>query len=159
MAKVNVGPRISQETADWLSEKFGNRNAGAAFAIEILPSIVESTFSELRGRFEKAELGMILDVESGDLKEFLKGSPSPEIKNSVFEAFRLYPGVYEERWGVDGKALNKKLSSLSLFQELCLKLWVCWYDDPVGFDNYVVSMLLPGQDGFKALEPPKKIKK
>ncbi|BBO86742.1 hypothetical protein DSCO28_73080 (plasmid) [Desulfosarcina ovata subsp. sediminis] len=155
MAKVNVGPKISIESADWLSEKFGTRNAGAAFAIEIFPSIFESTIGELRGRFEKAELGMILDVENNDLKEFLKGSPSPEIKNSVFQAFNLYPGVYEKRWKVDGKTLNKKLSSLSLFQEFCLKLWVCWYDESVGFDSYVVSMLLPGQDGFKALEPPK----
>lgn len=152
MPKITVGPRVNEKAAEWLASKFGNRNAGATLCLESFPDLVETTLNELKGKLEKNELGMILDVEGDGLQFVLSGSlPSViAIKANVYSAFQLYPGSYEERWKVEKDVLNQKLSALSFFQEFCLKLWCCWFHDDKNsnFETYAATLLFPGQEGY-----------
>ena len=158
MPKLNVGPRIDEKTAKWYDDYFPNRNAGVTFAINFFPEIYSITLKELRGKFEKGELGMILDVENGGT-DFLLASGvamGVGVTHNIFDSFHLYPGMYEEKWEIDRKKMQNKMQSLTFFQQFCLKYWCCQFwdrSDEINLNEYISTLLKPDQEGYIAPEP------
>ena len=46
---------------------------------------------------------------------------------NVIDSFALYPGVYEEKWGVTRKELTVNLCSLTLFERVAMELWAAYF--------------------------------
>jgi len=162
MPKVNVGPRIDESAAKWYEEMFETRNAGASFVLNTFPLMYRDTLRyELTGVFTRGELCMMLDVNNGGSDFLITFGPQYTVVKSLYleisDSFDLYPGSYEDKWGTDKFPFLEKIAKLTLFQEICLKIWIAQFWDLVGeeapyTDEYVSQLLKPDQEGYV---PPK----
>lgn len=100
------------------------------WAGEALPRMVRHTLAyELRGKFTKGELSMIVDVLNGHgmTMRMSPMTPGQHIGLSVSDSFELYPGAYEEKWGVDKAHMVEALSGLTSFQLAALEYWAAMF--------------------------------
>lgn len=124
--RVGVAPKISTSAADWYKERFDSLNGGVTWALQSMPFLYQFTVSELRGTFTRNELWMILDTMNGTQLAYeysLSGVAGGLLEIEVYDTFRLYPGVFEEKWDVDKDELLGKINSLSRFERCTVELW------------------------------------
>ncbi|MCF8094462.1 MAG: hypothetical protein K9J79_03785 [Desulfobacteraceae bacterium] len=118
-----IGPQIRKETAQWYEQFFSKVNTGATWALEEMPYLYRRTIAELRGRLDRGELMMILDVMNGAVFTDGFGMSGQYLPIAIQDSFDLYPGQYENKWEVEKKTLMGKLQSLYRFQVACLEMW------------------------------------
>ena len=61
VTKQQLGPRADVRTMDFFKMHFGTVNAGAEYALEAFYSLFRATLRELRGRFPREELLLLID--------------------------------------------------------------------------------------------------
>jgi hypothetical protein len=151
---VRVSPDVRETTMEWWREYFPNNNNAAGWALEEVPHLIRHTLAEMRGTFTRGELWMILDVMNGHAMNTFGqwATAGRHINISIQDSFALYPGMYEEKWGVD-KDLIDKLLNLSRWQCACLEIWVSgfWHHTsaPEKFDGEAYVMELAAKEGKK----------
>jgi hypothetical protein len=127
---VRANPVIAESVA-WFYEKFPSRNSGAEWVIGTFPHLYRAALArELRGKFTRGELSMILDVLNGSMALMAyvqSGSIGQSIGLSLLDSFEIYPGMYEEKWGVDKKEMMGKIETLTQFQRACLEVWAAFF--------------------------------
>jgi hypothetical protein len=115
-----VGPKISQKSFDFYGANFATVNAGTAYTLESFPALYRHTLlRELRGKFERQELLLMLDVCNGLV--LTPGMAGQHLLADVSDGIAL-DGL-AEKWEIDGPALLAKLQALSIFQAHCLEVW------------------------------------
>ncbi len=147
--EVAVAPRIDSDTAEWYDQNFPSRNAGVACAIELLPHMYQAALAEIRGVFSKGELSMILDVMNGHAGIMIYGQAGlagQHIGLNVADSFHLYPGTYEDAWGIeDPVSFQARLAALPRFQSAALEIWAAafWekHHDDVPLEDYLKPLL------------------
>jgi hypothetical protein len=142
-----TAPKISEAAAVWYdaATAFDSLNAGATFVLDVFPALYSQALREMRGKFIQGELSMLLDVQNGTIIT-IPGAAGRALLLNVADSFDLYPGVYEEKWGVDGPALNEKLKTCTSFQLLVLEIWcgMFWggeYDTPDAITKHCRPLL------------------
>jgi hypothetical protein len=130
---VTVAPKISEDTARWYDETWPSRNAGVTVILEAMPLLYQSALAEMRGKFSEGELCMILDVMNGHAGVMVLGgrmSVGYHIPPNIEDSFRLYPGVYEEKWGIaDPQDFIARLNALPRFHLVALEIWAAaWWE-------------------------------
>jgi hypothetical protein len=86
-------------------------------------NIINETVRSLRAAsiLTAGELKLLLDIyNSTMLTPMALDRDSLDLQ--VRDSFTLYPGMYEDKWGVD-KSMLDKISKLSNFQAACLQIW------------------------------------
>jgi hypothetical protein len=118
--KTNIGPRISDSARAFYAETFDNANAGAEYALEMIPILYRVTLArELKGRFTAGELSLILDVSNGlMLTPEIAGQ---QIVPSVVDSMML-DGT-DKKWEVNQQSFSEKLVDLTLGQAAVLEIW------------------------------------
>ena len=126
MPKVNIGPRISPEAAKFYETSFENKNQGATCALSLFPNAYTRTLVELRGVFTQGELNFFIDIMNGTIA-LMAGQASglfgQHLPLSASDSFDLYPGMYEDKWGVKKDLVMAKLEGLTVFQLMAIELW------------------------------------
>ena len=142
-----IAPKIQGESAEFYSKMFPSLNAGATWILEEFPHLYRATLAEMRGKFTRGELAMILDALNGHgaiLAYGGRGLGGQHIRLSIYDSFELYPGMYEGKWSVD-KWLNDKLALLSRWQLTCLEIWAAGFwkggYQNIPLDDYIKGLL------------------
>jgi hypothetical protein len=147
--RIAVAPKITEGAAKWYEENFPSLNAGVTIAIEALPVLYQAGLAEIRGTFSRGELCMILDVMNGHAGIMVLGqsmSVGYHIPANIEDSFKLYPGVYEEKWEIqDPTGFIARINSLSRFHLVTLELfaaawWEHYYED-VSADDWCKPLL------------------
>lgn len=119
---MQLGPRVSWKTGDWLAFTFGTRNKGAEFMLEAFPELYRRCIAdELRGKFTVPELSLLLDSFNVDKRGFRPDMAGRYIILRTADAIRL--DHIDAKWGVDAVSFMEKINALSLFQRACLEIW------------------------------------
>ena len=97
------------------------------------------TVEQLRGRFDARELRMVLDVMNGVFLE--PHTVETAVVADIADSFQLYPGVYEEKWGVEQEVMMEKITSLSPWEAACLACWAAefWRLTDRDLDGYILG--------------------
>jgi len=101
---------------------------------------------------------MLLDIMNGTYLDSFSIRAGAGLDASVFDSFALYPGTYEEKWGVDKTAMLEKVRKLDDWQVACLAIWAVdfWasdiYEQPDSITRYVTGKAGVPQLGASALE-------
>jgi len=97
------------------------------------------TVEQLRGRFDARELRMVLDVMNGVFLE--PHTVETAVVADIADSFQLYPGVYEEKWGVEQEVMMEKITSLSPWEAACLACWAAefWRLTDRDLDGYIMG--------------------
>ena len=148
-APVAVAPKITAATAEWYKTTWPSLNAGVTIAIEMLPRLHAEAIAELRGKFSRGELAMILDVMNGHAGVMVLGgsmSVGYHIPPNIEDSFRIYPGMYEEKWEItDAAGFVKRLNGVTRFHLVALEIWSAafWekHYETVGLDDYCRPLL------------------
>jgi len=145
-----TAPKININTAKWYERHFNTLNAGATWTLESLPIIYRQSLAEMRGKFTRGELCMMIDVLNGVAALMTYGShglAGQHLPFSVHDSFNLYPGQFEEKWDIQSGAMNAKIAGLTRFQIICLEIWAAgWrggvdYQDAGAIDDHCKPLL------------------
>ncbi len=114
-----IGPIISDGAEKWLRESFETLNAGAVYCLDSMPGLYSRTLHDLRGKFSRGELMLLLDVMNATI--LMSGLAGQHIRANVADGIDL-DGL-TDKWGIEGAALNAKLAALPIFAIACLEIW------------------------------------
>jgi hypothetical protein len=139
-----VGPKITAKSFDFYAATFATTNAGTAYTLESFPALYRHTLiRELRGKFERQELLLMLDVCNGLV--LTPGMAGQHLPADVSDGIAL--DNLAHKWDIDGAAFIAKLRALSIFQLHCLEVWcrAFWEqsgnDGAVGIERWVEQLL------------------
>jgi hypothetical protein len=118
--KVAIGPRVEQKTKAFYDATFSSMNSGAEYVLEMIPALFRSILSnEVKGKFEKEELLMILDLfKDISLKPDFAGYHLPALAKAAIAL-----DASDIKWDVDSVGFMEKLKSMSVGQIAMLELW------------------------------------
>ncbi|MDD2657214.1 MAG: hypothetical protein PHD04_00950 [Candidatus Pacebacteria bacterium] len=145
MARKSTSPRISETSAKFYPSVFPSRNAGLEYTADAFPALYRHTLHDLKGSFTRGELMLMIDVfNSTALTPIMAGQ---QLDIQVADGIAL--DHLDEKWKIDGAALNAKIAGLSIFQSACLEIWAngFWYrqeqSDIVGedFETWLAQLL------------------
>jgi len=123
--RTSTAPRIGDKSAEWYPSVFSSLNAGLEYAADAWPVLYRQTMFNLKGRFTRGELMLIIDVfNSTALTSILAGQ---QIDIQVADGIAL--DELDKKWEIDGNALNRKIAELGMFEAACLEIWAngFWY--------------------------------
>lgn len=85
-------------------------------------TVLSQVMDMARRKFTRGEQSMLIDIFNGTI--LTPGILGQHLTAEVEDSFNLYPGVYEEKWGVDQKEMIDKIISLDPLTAAFLELWV-----------------------------------
>ncbi len=141
MQKKRIAPQIREGAAEWYGENFKTINSGVVFALEGFPKLYDRALLEVKGRFSREELLLIVDVYNSTA--LTPGMPMLEAQ--VSDGIAL--DTLDKKWEIDGKALMKKVQDLTSFQSTVVEIWAngYWYAKPGkklrDLEEYVKALL------------------
>lgn len=126
MEKKIVAPRIREGAKNWYAENFATTNAGVVFILESFPELYKRALLEIKGRFSREELLLIVDVYNATA--LTPGMPMLDAQ--VSDGIAL--DSLHKKWEIDGSELVKKITGLTSFQSAILEIWAngYWYAQP-----------------------------
>lgn len=136
---VKTAPRIIEKSAAFYRDKFDTLNAGLEYVLEAFPDLYRRTLADLRGKFTRGELMLMIDVQNGHW--YNPHGAGMEMTPNVSDGIAL--DHLDEKWGIDGDALNKKLAAVSHFDRTCLEIWVQSFwnqDEHDNIEEYVKQL-------------------
>lgn len=150
--KKAIAPKITSDAADWYGRVFPNLHSGATFILDAVPHLYAQSLAELRGRFSRGELGMIMDVLNGHSAVLVYlGSPSlvgQHLDLSMADSFALYPGLYEDKWDIpDPQGFLARIAALCRWHRVCLEIWAAafWQQhELLDLESYIGELAGPG---------------
>ncbi len=141
MDKKIVAPRIHEGVKNWYAENFPTTNAGVTFVLESFPELYKRALLELRGRFSREELMLIVDVYNAT-------ALTPGM--SMLDA-QVSDGIalddLDKKWEIEKDSILQKVKSLTSFQGAVLEMWAngYWYAHPAkklsDLEKYVKQLL------------------
>jgi len=114
-----IGPIISDKAEKFIREHFSNLNAGAVYVLDAFPDLYARTLHDLKGKFSRGELMLILDVTNG--LALNPGLAGQHLLVQVSDGIEL-DGL-DKKWKVTKKNVTSNLQSLNTFQIACLEIW------------------------------------
>ena len=146
MPEKAIAPRISEASAKWIAENFKTLNAGSTYILEAFPGLYARTIHDLKGKFSHGELCLMVDVMNGTW--LTAGIAGQHLDLNVHDGIDL--DHLDQKWGIDGSALNTKLEALSIFQVACLEIWIgaFWegeYDKKGALEKWVKQLAEEGK--------------
>ena len=138
--KKNVSPRVFEETQEFYGQIFESINAGAEFILEAFPGLYQRTIHDLKGKFTRGELMLMIDVMNGTA--IMPQHSGFTIGANVADGIAL--DHLGEKWKVEAWPLNKKMADLTNFDRACLELWALAFwsqDDHSNIEEYVGTMV------------------
>lgn len=138
---TKLAPRIATKSADWYKQNFTTLNAGAEYTLESIPQIYRLTMAyELKGRFSRGELMLMIDVNNGLI--LTSGIAGQHMQAQVSDGIAL--DRLDEKWEIDGDLLNQKVAGLTIFQCFCLEIWIAAFwerHETIDIEKYVGEMV------------------
>jgi hypothetical protein len=137
---TKTSPRINDKSAEIYKTIFGNVNAGMEYLGDAFPQLYKITLHVLKGRFVRGELMLMIDVNNGLI--LTAGMAGQHLDAQVSDGIAL--DHLDEKWEIDGDALNKKIAALTIFESACLELWIqaFWQQpDHSAIEEYVQALL------------------
>ena len=142
----NINARVSEKSEKFLTENFRSKGAGAEYILAALPAASRKFIGlDMKGRFTSHELKLMIDVMNGTIL-------TPEIAG-LHLPINVRDGIaldgLDEKWSIDGKALEAKLTQMSTPELLILEIWIqgFWQAVPTDcgqdLDEYI-AVALPG---------------
>ena len=140
MTRKSTSPMIDDKCADFYKTTWGSVNAGTTYVLDAFPALYKRTLEDLKGRFSREELLLMIDVNNGLWL-------TPRIAGQHMDA-QVSDGIaldhLDEKWEIDGDALNKKVADLSIFEAACLEIWIMafWEQEAPGdIEAYVAELM------------------
>jgi len=117
--KLNIGPRISETTAQWLEATFSSRNAGAEIVLEAFPALYKRSLHKTLQELTPGEKFLLIDLHNAYAVTpiHLGQGVDLQVRDGI-DIDRL-----DKKWGVDKTAFLEKLEALHPFDLACLELW------------------------------------
>jgi len=105
-------------------------------------SMISQAMDLTRRKFTRGEQMMLIDIFNGTMLS--PGILGRHLIAQVEDSFALYPGMYEEKWGVDRKEMEEKIRSLDPYTAAFFELWSVGFwsiADPISsgetLENYI----------------------
>ena len=136
MPKKNIGPRISEEAAEYLGAYFQSLNFGAQFVLESWPVLHRFALKEMRGLFSKNELKLLLDAHN-------HYTPTSQTTGLLFPIQILNScdmDRLDAKWSVDKEELMEKIACLKTFYRHSLEVWASGFRRG-GMEDYIQALL------------------
>jgi len=116
-----LGPRANERTIEYLDSHFNKRNAGAEYILATWPAAARKFIKlDMKGRFTAGELKLMIDVMNST-------TLSPEMAGQHI-TLNVASGIaldnLDQKWDVDSKELNGKLSKMSTPELMILEIWI-----------------------------------
>lgn len=123
--KLNIGPRISDFSRIFLSNNFRTVNAGAEFVIEAFGALFRRTLADLKGRFKRGELYLMLDVMNDT--RLTAGFAGETLQGYVSDGIAL--DALDQKHDVNADDFFERFKALSPFELSVLEIWsnAFWY--------------------------------
>jgi len=139
----NMAPRVPESAIEFYRQHWSTPNAAAEWVLGSFQGMYQAAISELRGKFTAGELKMMIDVANGSaLLVSGAGIVGSNLVFSVEDSFRLYPGVFEQKWSIEWKPMMAKMGSMSSFQLTALEIWAgSFWEGDHGADGAVEKHL------------------
>lgn len=119
MAKKSVTPRLDETAAEWYKQWFEYPHNGYSLALEAFPVLIQRALIEVKGKFDRGELMLFLDVLNG---LFLSGGlMGQQLFLLVADGCNIYR--LNEKWGVDEHIVCEKIRGLTSFQKAAIEVW------------------------------------
>lgn len=117
---TKTAPRILDKSTDFYKLTFETLNAGLEFILDSFPRLYRQTIFDLRGKFTRGELMLLIDVNNGTMlsPDTIGWSAAANAVDGI-KLDRL-----DKKWNINGKAFVAKLQTLTIFELACLELWV-----------------------------------
>lgn len=164
-----IGPRVNHQARKFLLSLGGTANSGAEFvfgmcadlsetpvpaafenaasgidyAVRALGTLYRMSLREIKtkGVFDAKELYLILDVMNGTM--LTPQMAGQQIGGNVADGIAL--DCLDKKWEIDGKALNDKISKLSLIEAAAIEIWAIsfWETrayESVGREHYAKTL-------------------
>lgn len=140
MTRKSTSPMIDDKCADFYKMTWGSVNAGTTYVLDAFPALYKRTLEDLKGRFSREELLLMIDVNNGLWL-------TPRIAGQHMDA-QVSDGIaldhLDEKWEIDGDVLNKKVADLSIFEAACLEIWIMAFWEQKEHENieaYVAELV------------------
>lgn len=133
-----VSPRISEQTEGEITNTFKNLTGGAKYILEAWPGLYRKTLYDLKRRFSRGELMLMIDVMNGTF--LTAGIAGQQIGLNVNDGINL-DGL-DKKWKIDKNELLNKINNLSIFEAACLEIWIraFWGTKSLNAEEYVKDM-------------------
>ena len=135
---IKTAPAISDPAGAWILDTFPNLNSGMVYISNSFPSLYRATLHDIKGTFSPAEISLMIDVFNGlILTPQLAGQ---HITLQVSDGIKL--DALDEKWGINGLELMRKIDSLALFDRACLEIWLSryWKNGDRDIETYVTEL-------------------
>jgi len=139
---MNVCPRIPEYCHELLGRLWKTTNQGAEWLLASFPNLYERSLKELRGRFSKTELELLLDLADALVQ-------MPEMAGHLLiftlRDHMMLPSIKHNYPGVDTIALIDKLVALDVQQRAILEIWAGAYKytpGDISRGDYISELLL-----------------
>ena len=125
MTRKSTAPRIGEQSAKFYPGLFSSLNAGLEYTADAFPALYRRTLHDLRGTFSRGELMLMIDI-------FNATALTPQLAGQHLAA-SVSDGIawdrLDQKWEIDGAALNAKIADLTIFACACLEIWAngFWY--------------------------------
>jgi len=84
-------------------------------------TVITQACDMARRKFTRGEQSMLIDIFNGTA--LTPGIIGQHLTAQVEDSFRLYPGTYEDKWGVTEKEMMEKINSLDPLNAIFMELW------------------------------------
>ncbi len=118
MPKITA--RISDQSANWLSEMFATKTSGAELIIDAFPTICKRVLAGFRDRFSANELALMIDNFNGlILTPQMLGQ---HVLANVADGIAL--DHQDKKWQVNKEDFLDRLKALAPIEHACLEIWL-----------------------------------
>ena len=139
-----IGPRVTEQTETFLKSNFRSLSAGAEYITNAAPSVMKKFIGQdIKTRFLREELLLMVDVMNGTM--LTAGIAGQHLPLNVADGIQL--DRLDEKWEVDGPALEEKLKTLSTPDLFFLEVWIQGFweqlgtEDEIPLEEYVKAAL------------------
>lgn len=145
MADGYACPMLPSETISEYREIFQTVEDGIEYVLEMFPMLFRNALSEIRGKFSRKEVMLIIRVMSGlILSPQLAGQ---YVIGNVLDRIAREDLVASD--GIEKSGFLEKLRTLNTFQRACLEIWAnsYWYhggkpyEDSDALNRYMETLI------------------
>lgn len=132
-----TAPRINDLSAEFLPTIFSTLNNGCESIIDSFPNLFRRTLAELKGKFAKNELQLLIDIHNGHF--VTPAFVGQALLAQCEDAINL--DRVDRKRQVDRTVLINKIIKLTTYQAAVLEFWATgfWYSDN-DIDEYINAL-------------------
>lgn len=119
MKDINIGPRISPQTAAWLEDNFSSRNAGAELVLDAVPTLYKRGLKSALEPLTRGERMLLIDLHNAY-------AITPQILGQAVD-HQVADGIdldgLDTKWQVTRVEILAKLAAMHPWDLACLEIW------------------------------------